>query len=125
MKNMSIPNLNIPGIIVKQHFGTGSVTWANIEWIRKLTQLSIICKGILSPIHAELAIKYGANGIIVRSALHMISSLNISFAIIGFSNHDGRLIDTAPPAIECLEDVVNAVDGRAEGRLVLMTTEKI
>ncbi|CAF4218010.1 unnamed protein product, partial [Rotaria sordida] len=106
MKNMSIPNLNIPGIIVKQHFGTGSVTWANIEWIRKLTQLSIICKGILSPIHAELAIKYGANGIIV-------------------SNHDGRLIDTAPPAIECLEDVVNAVDGRAEGRLVLMTTEKI
>ncbi|CAF4358034.1 unnamed protein product, partial [Rotaria sordida] len=29
-------------------------------------------------------------------------------------NHGGRLIDTAPPTIECLEDVVNAVDGRAE-----------
>ncbi|CAF1311978.1 unnamed protein product [Rotaria sordida] len=73
MKNMSIPNLNIPGIIVKQHFGTG----------------------ILSPIDAELAIKYGPNVIIV-------------------SNHGGRLIDTVPPAIQCLEDVVNAVDGRAE-----------
>ncbi|CAF3979259.1 unnamed protein product [Rotaria sordida] len=98
MKNMSIPNLNTPGIIVKQRFGTGSVTWANIEWLRKLTQLPIICKGILSPIDAELAIKYGANGIIVRSTF----------------NHGGRLIDTAPPAIECLEDVVNAVDGCAE-----------
>ncbi|CAF4114886.1 unnamed protein product, partial [Rotaria sordida] len=96
MKNMSIPNLNIPGIIVKQRFGTDSVTWANIEWLRKLTQLPIIiCKDILSPIDAELAIKYGANGIIV-------------------SNHGGRLIDTASPAIECLEDVVNAVDGCAE-----------
>ncbi|CAF4314349.1 unnamed protein product, partial [Rotaria sordida] len=107
MKNMSIPNLNIPGIIVKQRFGTGSVIWANIEWLRKLTQLPIICKGILSPIDAELAIKYGANGIIVR----------LTF------NYGGRLIDTAPPAIQCL-DVVNAVDGRAEGRLVLMTIEK-
>ncbi|CAF1480545.1 unnamed protein product [Rotaria sordida] len=54
--------------------------------------------GILSSIDAELAIKYGANGIIVRSTF----------------NHGDRLIDTAPPAIECLEDVVNAVDGRAE-----------
>ncbi|CAF4210465.1 unnamed protein product, partial [Rotaria sordida] len=98
MKNMLIPNLNIPDIIVKQHFGTGSVTWANIEWLRKLTQLPIICKGILSPIDAELAIKYGANGIIVRSTF----------------NYGGRLIDTPPPAIQCLEDVVNAVDGRAE-----------
>ncbi|CAF1476218.1 unnamed protein product, partial [Rotaria sordida] len=71
IKNMSIPNLNIPCIIVKQRFG------------------------ILSPIDAELVIKYGANGIIV-------------------SNHGSRLIDTAPPAIQCLEDVVNAVDGRAE-----------
>ncbi|CAF1345543.1 unnamed protein product, partial [Rotaria sordida] len=95
MKNMSIPNLNIPDIIVKQRFGTGSVIWTNIEWLRKLTQLPIICKGILSPIDAELAIKYGANGIIV-------------------SNYGGRLIDTTTPAIECLEDIVNAVDGRAE-----------
>ncbi|CAF1306113.1 unnamed protein product, partial [Rotaria sordida] len=83
MKNMPIPNLNI------------TVTWTNIEWLRKLTQLPIICKGILSPIDAKSAIKYGANGIII-------------------SNHGGRLTDTAPPAIQCLEDVVNAVDGRAE-----------
>ncbi|CAF4162321.1 unnamed protein product [Rotaria sordida] len=78
MKNMSIPNLNV------------TVTWTNIEWLRKLTQLPIICKGILSPIDTKSAIKYGANGIII-------------------SNHGGRLTDTAPPAIQCLEDVVNAM----------------
>jgi isopentenyl diphosphate isomerase/L-lactate dehydrogenase-like FMN-dependent dehydrogenase len=33
-----------------------------------------------------------------------------------FSNHGGRLIDTIVPAIECLEDIINVVDGRAEGR---------
>ncbi|CAF4297460.1 unnamed protein product, partial [Rotaria sordida] len=31
-------------------------------------------------------------------------------------NYGGRLIDATPPAVECLEDVVNAVDGRAEGK---------
>ncbi len=31
------------------------------------------------------------------------------------SNHGGRQVDTAPPAIECLEDIVRIVDGRAEG----------
>jgi (S)-2-hydroxy-acid oxidase len=66
-KSMPMPNMNLPDIIVKQEFSTGSVTWANVEWIKRLTKLPIICKGILSPIDAELAIKYGANGIIVRS----------------------------------------------------------
>jgi hypothetical protein len=32
------------------------------------------------------------------------------------SNHGGRQVDTAPPAIECLEDIINVVDRRAEGR---------
>jgi isopentenyl diphosphate isomerase/L-lactate dehydrogenase-like FMN-dependent dehydrogenase len=66
-KSMPMPNMNFPDILVKQEFSTGSVTWANVEWIKRLTKLPIICKGILSPIDAELAIKYGANGIIVRS----------------------------------------------------------
>jgi isopentenyl diphosphate isomerase/L-lactate dehydrogenase-like FMN-dependent dehydrogenase len=64
--SMPMPNMNLPDIVVKQNFSTGSITWTNIEWIKKLTKLPIICKGILSPIDAELAIKYGANGIVVR-----------------------------------------------------------
>ncbi len=68
MKSMPMPNMNLPDIIVKQNFSSGSITWANVEWFKKLTKLPIICKGILSPIDADLAIKHGANGIIVRFA---------------------------------------------------------
>jgi (S)-2-hydroxy-acid oxidase len=80
--SMPMPNMNLPDIIVKQNFSTGSITWANIEWIKKLTTLPIICKGILSPIDAELAVKHGAHGIIVRFVcfLYPISYLNVSFA---------------------------------------------
>ncbi|UJR19991.1 hypothetical protein I4U23_023125 [Adineta vaga] len=92
---MPMPNMNAKDIIEKQNFSTGSITWANIESLKQLTKLPIICKGILSPIDAELAIKHGASGIIV-------------------SNHGGRQVDTAPAAIECLEDIIKIVDGRAE-----------
>ncbi|CAF1300721.1 unnamed protein product, partial [Didymodactylos carnosus] len=97
MNRITIPNMNVPDMIEKQKHANDSITWTNIEWLRKLTKLPIICKGILSPADAELAVKYGANGIIV-------------------SNHGGRQIDTAPPAIECLEDIVSVVDGSIEGR---------
>jgi isopentenyl diphosphate isomerase/L-lactate dehydrogenase-like FMN-dependent dehydrogenase len=43
------------------------------------------------------------------------NQLYSSFDIILFSNHGGRQVDTAPPAIECLEDIIKVVDGRAEG----------
>ncbi len=113
--------MNFPNITVKENFRTGSLTWTNIEWLRKLTKLPIICKGILSPIDAELAIKYGANGIIVRF-IFCINSANWTYfwLLLLFSNHGGRQVDTAPPAIECLEDIVNVVDGRAEGKFDLM-----
>jgi isopentenyl diphosphate isomerase/L-lactate dehydrogenase-like FMN-dependent dehydrogenase len=32
-----------------------------------------------------------------------------------FSNHGGRQIDTTVPAIQCLEDIIKVVNGRAEG----------
>ncbi|CAF4255134.1 unnamed protein product, partial [Rotaria sordida] len=90
-----MPNMNLPNIIEKQNLTTGSITWINIESLKKLTKLPIICKGILSTIDAQLAIKHGADGILV-------------------SNHGGRQVDTAPPAIECLQDIINVVNGRAQ-----------
>jgi isopentenyl diphosphate isomerase/L-lactate dehydrogenase-like FMN-dependent dehydrogenase len=110
-KSMPMPNMNLPDIIVKQEFSTGSITWANVEGIKKLTKLPIICKGILSPIDAEIAIKCGANGIVVRFvSIHPGKTISLLF-----SNHGSRLIDTVVPAIECLEDIINVVNGRAEG----------
>jgi isopentenyl diphosphate isomerase/L-lactate dehydrogenase-like FMN-dependent dehydrogenase len=58
--------MNVPNINDKPYLNHTPVTWKNIEKLRKLTTLAIICKGILSPIDAELAIKCGANGIVVR-----------------------------------------------------------
>jgi hypothetical protein len=40
----------------------------------------------------------------------------MNFSLLLFSNHGARLIDTEVPAIECLEDIINVVDGRVEGK---------
>lgn len=94
--SMPLPNMKINEIISKQNLSTGAVSWKNVEQIQQLTNLPIICKGILSTVDAQLAVRHGAKGIIV-------------------SNHGGRQVDTAPPAIECLEDIVKIVNGQAEG----------
>jgi hypothetical protein len=44
----------------------------------------------------------------------------MNFSLFLFSNHGGRQVDTIVPAIECLEDIINVVDGRAEGKFHLI-----
>jgi isopentenyl diphosphate isomerase/L-lactate dehydrogenase-like FMN-dependent dehydrogenase len=66
LKILSMPNVSILDKNMTPIIENIVITWTNIEKIRKLTKLPIICKGILSPIDAEIAIKYGADGIIVR-----------------------------------------------------------
>jgi len=70
-----------------------ALTWKDVEWLRGLTRLPVLLKGILSPQDASLAAKLGVAGVIV-------------------SNHGGRNLDTAPATIEALPRVVQAVDGR-------------
>ncbi|CAF1032788.1 unnamed protein product, partial [Didymodactylos carnosus] len=77
------------------HEHTPNLTWKESKWLRALTKMSIVCKGILTADDAKLALEYGANGIVV-------------------SNHDGRQVDTGLPAIECLKDIVDFVNGRCE-----------
>lgn len=69
------------------------VTWKDVEWLRSLTDLPILIKGILRPDDAKLAIEYGASGIVV-------------------SNHGGRQLDTVPATITVLPAIVDAVAGR-------------
>ena len=57
-----------------------------VEWSR----LPVLVKGILHPEDARAAIEAGADGVIV-------------------SNHGGRVVDNAIPAIEALPEVVDAV----------------
>ena len=70
-----------------------SLTWKEIDWLRSFARIPVILKGVLNPDDAELAVKSGASGIIV-------------------SNHGARNLDTVPPTIEILPDVVERVAGR-------------
>jgi isopentenyl diphosphate isomerase/L-lactate dehydrogenase-like FMN-dependent dehydrogenase len=68
----------------------GELRWEHIRWLVGNTSLPVICKGILSPADAVLAVEHGASGIIV-------------------SNHGGRQTDTTPHSIEMLPLIVKAL----------------
>ena len=69
-----------------------AVTWKDVVWLRSLTKLPVILKGICRPDDARLAIENGASGIVV-------------------SNHGARQMDTAPATIEVLPRCADAVAG--------------
>ena len=71
------------------------LTWHVLPWLRSITTLPLLLKGILTAEDAALAVEHGVEGIIV-------------------SNHGGRQLDTAIPSIEALPEVVEAVAGRCE-----------
>jgi isopentenyl diphosphate isomerase/L-lactate dehydrogenase-like FMN-dependent dehydrogenase len=71
----------------------GSLTWESVDWLRSLTALPILLKGILTAEDAALAIEHGASGIIV-------------------SNHGGRQLDGAIATIDALPAIVSHVAGR-------------
>ena len=70
-----------------------SLTWSDIEWLKSLTKLPVLLKGILNPADAEKAIQIGCSGIIV-------------------SNHSGRNLDTVPATIEVLPSIAKKVNKR-------------
>ncbi len=71
------------------------VTWETVDWLRSITSLPILLKGILTAEDAFLALEHGVSGIVV-------------------SNHGGRQLDGAMTSIEALPEVVEAVTGRCE-----------
>ena len=73
----------------------GSLTWADLDWLRGLSDLPLVIKGILDPADAVRAVEHGAAAIVV-------------------SNHGGRQLDRAPASIDALEPIVDVVAGRAE-----------
>lgn len=71
-----------------------SLTWASVEWLRSLTRLPLVIKGILRGDDAARAIAQGASGLVV-------------------SNHGGRQLDGAIATIDALPEIVDHVSGRA------------
>ena len=70
-----------------------AISWDDVGWIKEVTGLPVIVKGILTPEDAHLAVDAGADGIVV-------------------SKHGGRQLDGAQAAITVLPEVVEIVAGR-------------
>ena len=70
-------------------------SWKDVDWLASLSPLPILLKGLLRGDDAAIALDHGIKGIIV-------------------SNHGGRQLDSAIPAIKALPDVVEHVAGRCE-----------
>jgi 4-hydroxymandelate oxidase len=69
------------------------LSWEHLDWLRSVSHLPIVLKGIMHPEDARLAADRGIDAIIV-------------------SNHGGRQLDTVPATIELLPAISAAVDGR-------------
>jgi lactate 2-monooxygenase len=74
-----------------QLFGN-SLTWDDLPWLRSLTKLPLVVKGICHPDDARRAKDGGVDGIYC-------------------SNHGGRQANGGLPALDCLPDVMEAADG--------------
>ncbi|WWC66069.1 uncharacterized protein I303_108691 [Kwoniella dejecticola CBS 10117] len=64
-----------------------------IPWLRSITEMKILLKGILHPEDAALAIQHGLDGVVV-------------------SNHGGRQLDGAPATIDALPGIADVIQGR-------------
>lgn len=67
--------------------------WEDVRWLRSITRLPILLKGVLASDDAVQAIDEGLDGIVV-------------------SNHGGRVLDGVPATIDVLPAIAQAVDGR-------------
>src|SRR5215212_6200390 len=81
------------GDIFGQGFDAG-LSWKDLEWLAGY-ELPVVVKGILTAEDAALACEHGAAAVVV-------------------SNHGGRQLDGVAATLDVLEEVVDAVDGRAE-----------
>jgi 4-hydroxymandelate oxidase len=68
------------------------LSWDHIDWLRSVSTLPIVLKGVVHPEDARLAVGHGIDALAV-------------------SNHGGRQLDTMPATVELLPQVVGAVGG--------------
>ncbi|WP_439959785.1 lactate 2-monooxygenase [Streptomyces abyssomicinicus] len=70
-------------------FGNQRLTWDDLDWLRSLTSLPVLLKGICSPEDTRRAVDSGVDGVYC-------------------SNHGGRQANGGLPALDCLPEVVDA-----------------
>lgn len=72
-----------------------SLTWESVDWLRRVTRLPLVLKGVMRADDAARAVDAGVEGVWV-------------------SNHGGRQLDAEEATLLALPGVVEAVRGRAE-----------
>jgi 4-hydroxymandelate oxidase len=72
-----------------------ALTWKDVAWLRSITRLPVLVKGLVRPDDARRAVDHGASGIVV-------------------SNHGGRQLDGSPATATVLGAIADAVQGRIE-----------
>ena len=99
-KNIQMGNLLNTDIKSEHIREDGSIkrfilTWSDLLWIKKITTLPIILKGVMHSDDVLKAIDFGVSAIII-------------------SNHGGRQIDQSPSSISCLADAVAISKGKID-----------
>lgn len=93
---LSSISIKTDGSTIKNHtdkqFDAG-LTWETLDWLRSITKLPLILKGILNSDDAVEALKHGVEGIVV-------------------SNHGGRQLDSVVAPIDALPIIANAINNR-------------
>jgi isopentenyl diphosphate isomerase/L-lactate dehydrogenase-like FMN-dependent dehydrogenase len=86
---------NVPDNGELGHHFKVSFCWDDFDWLRSITRLPIVLKGITTAEDAVMGVEHGADAIYV-------------------SNHGGRELDHLPSTIEVLPEIVAALNGRAD-----------
>jgi L-lactate dehydrogenase (cytochrome) len=87
-------NVNSLGAWIQGQFDP-ALSWKDVEWIKSIWPGKLVIKGILDADDARMAVKLGADALVV-------------------SNHGGRQLDGAPSSISALRRVADAVGSDLE-----------
>jgi lactate 2-monooxygenase len=82
-----VQTASIRGLLM---FPNLALTWGDLAWLRSVTSLPVLVKGVLSAEDARIALEHGVDGLVV-------------------SNHGGRQVDGAVAALDALVEVRDAV----------------
>ncbi|RLN55210.1 hypothetical protein BBJ29_006121 [Phytophthora kernoviae] len=72
-----------------------TLSWKDVRWLKNISKLPVVVKGILTSEDAKIAVEIGCEGVLV-------------------SNHGARQLDGVSATIDALPAIVQAVNGRAE-----------
>lgn len=101
----NLEGLGVPGVprvasgsTLAAHFrllNDVGLCWADLAWLRSISRLPVVLKGVLAADDARLAVEHGVDAIVV-------------------SNHGGRQLDGAIATLDALPAVADAGAGRIE-----------